>query len=282
MELKKARTYEEQISILKFKNLTIDDEDYAKSVLKNIGYYKLSGYYKFFYKDLENTTKKEFIDGAKFEEIHNLYLFDKELRNLLFDIISSVEVSFKSYISYTIAHKYGVEVWKDNRILPDNVRLFIRNELDRSKKNPIIRHHVDNYDGKYPVWVVMEILSFGTVSKIYAALSDEDKKYIAAFYYNHKRQYIEKWMESITNLRNKCAHNERILGEVINIKMDQSMKKGYRAGTLFIVILSLKKLVNDDIEWSFFIDRLIRIFDNYKFEYLDILGFCENWHEILK
>lgn len=280
MKLKKARTYDDQIGILKSRGLIIDNEEFAKSILKNIGYYKLSGFYKFFYKDIKDNAEREFKDGIKFEDIYNLYLLDKELRNLLFSIITDVEISFKANIAYVTSHKYGVEVWKDGKVLPDAVRLFIRKELDKSNKNPIIKHHIDNYEGKYPIWVVMEILSFGTVSKMYQSLPVDDKKEIAKVYYNHKHQYIEQWMESITNLRNKCAHHERVIGESINIKTDKSMK-GYKVGSLFIVILAFKQLVTDNIQWSLFMDKLLVIVDKYEFNKLDLIGFPENWNEIL-
>lgn len=280
MKLKKARTYDDQIGILKSRGLIIENEEFAKSILKNIGYYKLSGFYKFFYKDIKDNTEREFKDGIKFEDIYNLYLLDKELRNLLFSIITDVEISFKANIAYVTSHKYGVEVWKDGKVLPDAVRLFIRKELDKSNKNPIIKHHIDNYEGKYPIWVVMEILSFGTVSKMYQSLPVDDKKEIAKVYYNHKHQYIEQWMESITNLRNKCAHHERVIGESINIKTDKSMK-GYKVGSLFIVILAFKQLVTDHIQWSLFMDKLLVIVDKYEFNKLDLIGFPENWNEIL-
>ncbi|MGL4912046.1 MAG: Abi family protein [Paraclostridium sp.] len=280
MKLKKARTYDDQIGILKSRGLIIENEEFAKSILKNIGYYKLSGFYKFFYKDIKDNTEREFKDGIKFEDIYNLYLLDKELRNLLFSIITDVEISFKANIAYVTSHKYGVEAWKDSKVLSDEVRLFIRNELGKSKKNPIIKHHIDNYEGKYPIWVVMEILSFGTVSKMYQSLPVDDKKEIAKVYYNHKHQYIEQWMESITNLRNKCAHHERVIGESINIKTDKSMK-GYKVGSLFIVILAFKQLVTDHIQWSLFMDKLLVIVDKYEFNKLDLIGFPENWNEIL-
>lgn len=280
MKLKNARTYDDQIGILKSRGLIIDNKEFAKSILKNIGYYKLSGYYKFFYKDLREAKEKQFKEGTKFEDIYKLYILDKELRDLLFSVMSDIEISFKSNIAYITSNKYGVEVWKDGRVLPDAVRLFIKRELDKSNKNKIIRHHIDHYEGKYPIWVVMEILSFGTVSKMYQGLPVDDKKDIAKVYYNHKHQYIEQWMESITNLRNKCAHHERIIGESINIKTDKSMK-GYKIGSIFVVILAFKQLINDEIQWSLFMDKLSNIMKKYEFNKLDLIGFPKNWNEIL-
>lgn len=79
MKLKKPRTYDDQIGILKSRGLIIDNEEFAKSILKNIGYYKLSGFYKFFYKNIKENTEREFKEGTKFEDIYNLYLLIKNL-----------------------------------------------------------------------------------------------------------------------------------------------------------------------------------------------------------
>ena len=49
--LKKPRSYEEQITLLRNKNLLIKDEEFAKQILIQTGYYRLSGYYYFFYEN---------------------------------------------------------------------------------------------------------------------------------------------------------------------------------------------------------------------------------------
>ena len=57
--------------------------------------------------------------------------------------------------------------------------------------------------------------------------------------------------------------------------------KGYKVGSLFIVILAFKQLVMDHIQWSLFMDKLLVIVDKYEFNKLDLIGFPENWNEIL-
>lgn len=48
-----------------------------------------------------------FCEGVSFEDITELYEFDKKLRHLLLDIIECVEIAFLTHIAYHLAHKYG-------------------------------------------------------------------------------------------------------------------------------------------------------------------------------
>ena len=59
-------TYDQQISLLKSKHLIITDEDAAKRVLAQIGYFSLIGGYKHPFK---NKTTKMYRDGVTFEDI---------------------------------------------------------------------------------------------------------------------------------------------------------------------------------------------------------------------
>lgn len=73
-------SYDQQIEKLKNeKNLQIDDEAYAKEILRQTSYYSLIGGYKDIFK---NPTTKKYKDGTKFEDIVELYYFDESLRQL--------------------------------------------------------------------------------------------------------------------------------------------------------------------------------------------------------
>ena len=67
--------YDQQIEKLKNeKNLLIDNEAYAKEILKQTSYYSLIGGYKDIFK---NPTTKKYKDGTRFEDIVELYYFDE-------------------------------------------------------------------------------------------------------------------------------------------------------------------------------------------------------------
>lgn len=89
-------SYDQQIEKLKNeKNLQIDDEAYAKEILRQTSYYSLIGGYKDIFK---NPTTKKYKDGTRFEDIVELYYFDESLRQLLLRYLIKVENE--------ISHKY--------------------------------------------------------------------------------------------------------------------------------------------------------------------------------
>ncbi len=86
------------------KNLQIDDEAYAKEILRQTSYYSLIGGYKDIFK---NPTTKKYKDGTRFEDIVELYYFDESLRQLLLRYLIKVENEIKSQVSYYFTEKNG-------------------------------------------------------------------------------------------------------------------------------------------------------------------------------
>ncbi len=41
------------------------------------------------------------------QEVHDLYLFDRKLRQVIFDALQTVEIAMRAHVSYYLAHKYG-------------------------------------------------------------------------------------------------------------------------------------------------------------------------------
>ena len=77
-----------QINLLKSRGLQIPDEGQAAQYLQNISYYRLSGY---MYPFLADVKQHRYKAGAVFEDILNLYHFDRELRLLVFSAIERIE-----------------------------------------------------------------------------------------------------------------------------------------------------------------------------------------------
>ena len=84
----------EQIENLISLDLEIEDKDYAKSVLNRISYYRLIKAYSISLKE-----DGKYIDGTTFENIVDLYLFDVELRHILFSLIEYIEVYLRAVIT---------------------------------------------------------------------------------------------------------------------------------------------------------------------------------------
>ena len=80
--------------------MSISNDLFAKDCLKNIGYYRLSGYwYKF---QDKSQPDESFLPGTSFEEIIELYRFDTKLRSLVFDAIEKIEISFSTHLNNSL------------------------------------------------------------------------------------------------------------------------------------------------------------------------------------
>lgn len=108
--VKPPKTYKEQVDIYKSRNLYIEDSEYAEKNLQRINYYRLSAY-GLTLKDPIN--KNQYISNASFNKMLSLYEFDRKLRLLLLGALETVEIAFRTQISYEIAHKFGPLGYKD-------------------------------------------------------------------------------------------------------------------------------------------------------------------------
>lgn len=72
----------------------------------------------------------------------------------------------------------------DERV--ENLRklgLVINSEVERNKKSAFVKNFKCNYEtGKIPMYALIELFGFGTLSKFYENMKQEDKKEIAQIY----------------------------------------------------------------------------------------------------
>ena len=217
---KKYLTIDEQICLLKDKKLLFKSEKEAKKALQEIGYYKLINAYRTPFIE-KNNGKNEFIDNVHFEDLYNLYDFDRKLRTIVFEATTSIEICFKSYLSIVISKNYGINdsnYMKEENFMSDseNIKLIkfsqmkdhFYKEINKQYENnhPAIVWYKEHY-GFYPFWVVDNVLSIGTVSKIYSKLKLKDKIEMAKRY-RIRYDYLEAYIRHINLIRNICAHND--------------------------------------------------------------------------
>lgn len=212
---KPASTIPDQIVILQRRGLVINDIPLAEHFLTHVGYYRLAGYWQIFQNDPVTHT---FIPGTTFEQVLELYNFDRELRLLVYDAIERIEISFRTVMVQHMCMAHGPN-WYVTPTLAEDPEHYEANrqqvgeELARSKEQFIIHH--DTVYGAHtypPAWKTMQVLSFGTLSKIYSNIATTlpEKNQIARSLGLPNYVYFVSWMQSIAILRNLCAHHSRI------------------------------------------------------------------------
>jgi abortive infection bacteriophage resistance protein len=101
----------QQLACLKDRGLKITDEESALDYLSNISYYRLRAYT---YPFQDNTVSDHpFIIPVSFDEIINLYKFDRKLSQLVFGALEKIEIALRTQIIYQWAMNNGSH-WQIN------------------------------------------------------------------------------------------------------------------------------------------------------------------------
>lgn len=131
---------------------------------------------------------------------------------------------------------------------------------------------------------MIELFSFGTLSKFYKNLKKEDKKAIA-LEYGVGYTYFESWIEHIAFVRNICAHYGRVYN--VNLSKTPTMYKQYTeqgisSVRIYATLICIKHILPQDRHWTEFLEIIVMLFDKYQYEKKEFIGFPENWKEILE
>ena len=178
-----SMTIDEQVENLKSNGLIVEDEDYAKKILNDISYFRLIKAYSLNLK----AKNGKYGDKVTFEQIVELYLFNANFRQIIFPQIEKIEINVRCRIANYFAEKYGVLGYleADNFVNPEYHQTFledIEEEIRRNAKAPFVKNFHENYEGgNLPIYALVEVFSFGTLSKFYKNMKNPDKKAVAKF-----------------------------------------------------------------------------------------------------
>lgn len=283
------KNIDEQIELLKVKNVLIKNEEKAKRVLLKENYYNLIDGYKDIFIDIKKSKKTgiETCDEETFfEEIYAVYKFDRDLRNLMFSYISIIETNIKSYISYVFSKKYGVKDYLKEK----NFNVNSRNRKDFIKLVKIIKENVArnlrNYpeieqcykeNGDIPFWMLDTLITFGAIVKFYIFLKSEEKAEVSNIL-NMESKEAQACLKILNIVRNISAHNNVLFNIKFTINYENQnnnryyeilgidKKDGiYKSGKndIMAVIIILRRFL-DDKEYIHFAHELVNMLDEVK------------------
>ena len=211
---KQALDTPDLLAMLKQRGLVVGNDEAALQTLSVISYFRLACYFRPMEADKQT---HEFREGTTLEQVLALYEFDTELRDLVFSSTRRIEVALRTRINHHFSLHHS-PFWFTQVDLATDGHLFVENlssvdrELHRSKED-FIKEHFARYDrpGFPPAWKTLETMTFGTLSKLYGNfISKPDKKAVAEDFGLPQHEFLISWMESLTSLRNFCAHHSRI------------------------------------------------------------------------
>ncbi len=223
---KKWLSYGDQLDLLVRRGMRIEDQSRAEKLLSYVSYYRLSGYFRYWQKD-PSYGDDSFIDGTSFERIYGLYEAERKLSSVSKELLAKCEILLRT----RFAHHYGESVAPSKSFAygkgftqppsadEDRIEERILSDLDRSK-DLFIAHYRDEikqgshfapqaYD-RMPIWVAVEALSFGTLSRMIEASGESGVLDAMAASLGTTRRVLPSQVRSFVYLRNRTAHYGRL------------------------------------------------------------------------
>ena len=302
-------TYDQQIEKLRDKHLVITDENSAKAILHRYSYFALITGYKTL---LKNRTTKNYLDGTTFEDIVAIYQFDEQLREITFRYLLHIERHIRSALSYGFCdvygddqrkyldkHHYDISTQQKEQAVDKLISRYLSPLVNRPTQHTYIEHHKIAHQN-VPLWVLVNALTFGTLSKIYKYSKPQVQSAISMEFEGITESQLRQLLEVLTDFRNTCAHNERLFThrcarhDIPDLPLHRKLaipKNGqeylYGKRDYFAVVLAFRYLL-PHAEFLAFKSQLAKLLDkaiqqNRKIpmpELLEVMGMPPNWKKI--
>ena len=216
--------------------MIINNPARAERKLAQIGYYRLSGFWypcrSFGAYDISTQKEKRgdlFQPNVNFNSITELYIFDKNLRQLMMDAIERVEIHVRTIIANELGAKNPLAYCDKSLVNPRFTSDFVNKKgkqktdkwttwlerhsrvIDQGRKQDSIKWHY-SMGRAIPIWVAVETWDFGCISSYFEILKVTHQRNICdCLNIVPKEIHIfTEWLRHINTLRNRCAHHARI------------------------------------------------------------------------
>lgn len=278
---KPFKTIDEQIEILKSRNIIIEDLPFARSVLNGLSYYTIINGYKNSFLSIKGTDM--FSPGTRLEELYTLHILDTSLSNIIFKNILYVERYLKTRLSYLISLNYGVYTDFDDMTNlntqdylckkyygrsnghRENILYALKESITSNRKNIIVEHYLDTKN-HMPPWIMITNIPFGLAIEWYSILVDTDKSNICEQFImsqrltiDDKKEFFKKSLSLLKEYRNNIAHGNRTFNtltrsvlpkkQVIELSKGMISQSEYNSkigqNDLFAAIMSIVILIDD-------------------------------------
>ena len=285
---KTVKTYAEQLQLLKDRGLQIDSDSKALHLLQKLSYYRLSGYW---YPLLENPkSAHKFKKNANFRTAFGLYSFDRDLRFFILKEIEKIEVAIRAQMVYTLSNYKGAFWFSDLSLFINHKEHGISlsnltKEFKRSDEEFIRAFKAKYSDALPPSWMLFEIASFGSLSKMFENLKPGKSKREIAHHFGLDDSTFASWIHSLVYIRNVCAHHSRLWNREMSIKpkipisptktwLNNHSVKNNRTYFILSIMLYLLQSIDSKHQFIFRLKVLLKKYPNID---VTAMGFPKNW-----
>lgn len=215
---KPPTTIDEQIDLLVGRGMQ-GDAALMRRWLETVGYYRLSAYWLPFEVPpaKDHTRSKQFVPDVQFDTIVDIYVFDRKLRLLVMEAIERIEIALRSRWTNRLSLAHGAHAHLDAAAFQsghEHIGMLsaLANRTRDSSEVPV-EHYRRKYSSPFmpPLWSVTELMTFGELSRWFAATKDlKIRSAVAKDLGLPSREVLEGTLQLLAYIRNICAHHGRL------------------------------------------------------------------------
>ncbi len=266
------------------------DTDQAEYFLGRISYQHASGYFKLF-----QNEDGALADDASLMMVHRAVLFDRKLQSLLMEYIGLFELQFRAQYSYRLSEERGAfahrnpKNFKDAKHFKDFLNSYEREfRIQMKNNNADVIRAFDVY-GDVPTWQAVEMMSFGTLSKMYSNTRSKTVRSGVAMSFGVTVEELVSWARAISSVRNQCAHFGQLCGKPLVSRPKRIAGASGDNGSVFYIVMLLVRLLGgnrffpDDKTLSYgtmMLASAVRLFDEFS-DVSERCGIPEDWRELI-
>lgn len=226
---------DEQLELLIRRGLEVHDRARAIRLLRYVGYYRLAGYvYPFriplpegqrFLSSQAHARSDAISAGTSLSDVDALRLFDANLRLMVLETLAEIEIALGSVLANVIAEHdiYGhldrsfFDPRKASRSRKGSEQREFDRWLDRyehmayqARNEQYAVHHLQAYGPPYPIWIAVQFMDFGSVTRLITMLRDEHQRSLAKYFGIQGGSLLSAFGKNLNYVRNMAAHNNRL------------------------------------------------------------------------
>ncbi|MES5161061.1 Abi family protein [Fannyhessea vaginae] len=266
------------------------DTPQALYFFERIGYQRASEYFDLFF------INDKLDSGASIRAINEAIVFDRKMQSIFLEYIGIFELQLRTRLSYSLSLECGAfshldeKYFKNKKYYDDFLGTYHAEVARRlhARYSPIVSAY--NKYQEIPVWVAVEVLSLGTISRLFANLKVKQVRHDVADFFGIKSNVLDSWLRAISQLRNCCAHFSRVCGkDLISTPLRIPCFQKANNRRPFYMVLILEKLLASR---SIFTDDLSLVYaQNLAKDSMDLIynnmqiarlfGLPNNWEDLI-
>lgn len=244
-----------------------------------------------------HSVKSYMGSDASVKAAHDLLTFDRRFQSIIFKYIGIFELQFRAQYAHWLKTYYGDFALYDADLFLRyaNYQRSIERYEDEVKrrKDKSTREQLADNSGRLPIAYGIELVTLGTLSKLYSNTKDQDLTTRIASFFGASKNELSNWAKTVAAVRNICAHFEPyvvrkgIPSSPLPIRdIDYSNRETFYVAILLSKLLSSKLLFGDlNLSYSYrlYIDiyNIIREAAAANTDLIAISRIPDNWEDLL-